>query len=278
MNNENKTREQLLEEIGTLHTRVADLEASQADLERANFSGSDLSDTDLSDAEHHLDRWLELGRHGEMEYMRRHGRKRTRPAELVPGTRRIISARMDYLPREPDPSEILKDPSAAFVSRYALGRDYHKLLRRRLQTLAQRIVSEAGPFGYRAFVDSAPVMEKAIAAKAGLGWIGQHCQLITRRFGSWIRLGTVFTDMAHPPGKPIERSFCGRCVRCVEACPADALKGKAWYPGLERKKILDVAACDRWKKENYFQFHQGHNCGICSAVCPYSLKVLKKQP
>ena len=118
---------------------------------------------------------------------------------------------------------------------------------------------------------------KTAATRAGLGWIGRHCQLITRKFGSWLRLGTVFTDMALPLGTPMEREFCGRCVRCVEACPANALTGKAWYPGLLREAILDAAACDRWKKENYFRYHQGHNCGICSAVCPYGQKVLKRQ-
>lgn len=118
---------------------------------------------------------------------------------------------------------------------------------------------------------------KTAATRAGLGWIGRHCQLITRHFGSWIRLGTVFTDMALSFAKPIERSFCGRCMRCVEACPAKALQGNAWYPGLAREKILDVLACDCWKKENYFKYHQGHNCGICSAVCPFGLKVLKRQ-
>ena len=117
---------------------------------------------------------------------------------------------------------------------------------------------------------------KTVATRAGLGWVGRHCQLITRRFGSWIRLGTVFTDIKLPCGPPIERSFCGRCKRCVEACPAKALKGKAWYPGLLREEILDVRACDQWKKEHYFRYHKGHNCGICSAVCPYGLKVLKK--
>jgi epoxyqueuosine reductase len=118
---------------------------------------------------------------------------------------------------------------------------------------------------------------KTAATRAGLGWVGRHCQLITRGFGSWIRLGTVFTDIELPPGTPIERNFCGRCKRCVEACPAKALKGKAWYPGLPREEILDVRACDQWKKEHYFQFHKGHNCGICSAVCPYGLKVIKKK-
>jgi epoxyqueuosine reductase QueG len=118
---------------------------------------------------------------------------------------------------------------------------------------------------------------KTAATRAGLGWIGRHCQLITRKFGSWVRLGTVFTDMELPSGSPVERSFCGRCMQCVEACPAGALTGNSWYPGLPREEILDVKICDRWKKENYFKFHKGHNCGICSAVCPYGLKVLKRQ-
>ena len=119
--------------------------------------------------------------------------------------------------------------------------------------------------------------QKTAATRAGLGWIGRHCQLITRKFGSWVRLGTVFTDMELPGGSPVERSYCGTCTRCVEACPAGALKGRAWVAGMPRAEILDVAACDRWKKENYYQYHNGHNCGICSAVCPYSLKVLNSK-
>jgi len=118
---------------------------------------------------------------------------------------------------------------------------------------------------------------KTAATRAGLGWIGRHCQLITRKYGSWIRLGTVFTDMAIPCGPPVKRSFCGCCLRCVEACPAKALKGNAWYPGLPREEILETKACDLWKKEHYFKYHKGHVCGICSAVCPYGLKVLKKK-
>jgi epoxyqueuosine reductase QueG len=117
---------------------------------------------------------------------------------------------------------------------------------------------------------------KTAATRAGLGWIGRHCQIITRPFGSWIRLGTVFTDIELACGTPIKKSFCGNCMICVEACPAKALKGNKWYPGLAREEILDVQACDRWKKEQYFQYHNGHNCGICSAVCPYGQRVLKK--
>jgi len=114
---------------------------------------------------------------------------------------------------------------------------------------------------------------KTAATRAGLGWVGRHCQLITRNFGSWVRLGTVFTDMQLScRRRPVERSYCGTCKRCVEACPAGALKGSAWVAGMPREEILDVTACDNWKKENYYQYHKGHNCGICSAVCPYSLK------
>lgn len=117
---------------------------------------------------------------------------------------------------------------------------------------------------------------KTAATRAGLGWVGRHCQLITPTFGSWVRLGTVFTDLELPYGPPIEREFCGKCMRCVEACPAKALTGNAWHPGLPREEILDVRACDQWKKEHYFQYHKGHNCGICTAVCPHGLKVLKR--
>ena len=119
---------------------------------------------------------------------------------------------------------------------------------------------------------------KTAATRAGLGWIGRHCQLITREFGPWIRLGTVFTDIELPCATPIEQNFCGRCTRCVEACPARALKGNVWYPGIPREELLDAQACDQWKKEHYFQYHKGHNCGICSAVCPYGLKGLKGKP
>ena len=117
---------------------------------------------------------------------------------------------------------------------------------------------------------------KTAATRAGLGWVGRHCQLITSSFGPWVRLGTVFTDVELPCGPPIERNFCGRCTRCVEACPAKALKGKAWHPGVPREEILDVQRCDQWKKEHYFQYDKGHVCGICSAVCPYRLRALKR--
>lgn len=118
---------------------------------------------------------------------------------------------------------------------------------------------------------------KSAATRAGIGWIGRHCQLITRPYGSWARLGTVFCDVPLPNGSPMERSYCGRCMRCVDACPANALTGKAWHAGLARKEILDVRSCDQWKKQHYFEYHNGHNCGICSAVCPYGLKFFKRR-
>jgi len=119
---------------------------------------------------------------------------------------------------------------------------------------------------------------KTAATLAGLGWIGRHCQLVTRTYGSWVRLGTVFTDMKIQCGPPKERNHCGTCKRCVEACPANALTGQGWYPDIPRKEILDVWKCDQWKKDHYFEFHKGHNCGICSAVCPYGTKILKLRP
>ena len=187
------------------------------------FQQVGICDTDLSGAEQRLAHWLDQDRHGEMEFMRRHGTKRTRPAALVPGTRRVISVRMDYLPAAAaDPTAILEAPAQAFVSRYALGRDYHKLMRRRLQQLAQRIELAVGEFGYRAFVDSAPVMEKALAEKAGVGWIGKHTNLLHRTAGSWFFLGELYTDLPLPVDRPVE-AHCGDCTACIECCPTRAI-------------------------------------------------------
>jgi len=175
---------------------------------------------------------------------------------------------------------IRQGPNRAYADEYAR-------VNQLINALARRLADELKDRGFQAYAlavsertDNVNIKgdfpHKTAATRAGLGWIGRHCQLITRKFGSWIRLGTVFTDMAVFSGTPLERSFCGRCMDCVEACPANALKGNEWYPGLQREKILDVAACDRWKKENYFEYHRGHNCGICSSVCPYGRKALKQ--
>jgi len=186
------------------------------------FQQVGIADTDLAQAEQHLQQWLARGFHGDMAWMARHGSKRTRPGELVPGTLRVISVRMDYLPDEPDPAALLQQPATAFISRYALGRDYHKVLRSRLQKLASRIQGEIGPFGYRAFVDSAPVMEKALAAKAGLGWIGKHSNLLSREAGSWFFLGELYTDLPLPADVPVS-DHCGACSACLDICPTQAI-------------------------------------------------------
>jgi epoxyqueuosine reductase len=186
------------------------------------FSAVGIADTELGVAEQHLKHWLDKGYHGEMDYMQRHGSKRTRPAELVPGTLRVISVRMDYRPDEPKPAPLLEDPAAAFISRYALGRDYHKVMRARLKKLAQRIEAKTGPFGYRAFVDSAPVMEKALAQKAGLGWIGKHSNLLARDAGSWFFLGELYTDLPLPVDTPVS-DHCGACRACIDICPTQAI-------------------------------------------------------
>ncbi|MCL7419566.1 MAG: tRNA epoxyqueuosine(34) reductase QueG [Methylobacter sp.] len=187
------------------------------------FQQVGITDTDLSEAEAHLQNWLANDFHGDMDYMQRHGVKRSRPAALQPGTVSVISVRMDYLP-EPAESlhKTLDDPYSAYISRYALGRDYHKMLRNRLQKLADRIQQHYGPFGYRAFVDSAPVLEKALAEKAGLGWIGKHSNLINRKAGSWFFLGEIYTDLPLP-ADATATSHCGSCSACMTVCPTQAI-------------------------------------------------------
>jgi epoxyqueuosine reductase len=182
-----------------------------------------VSEVTLSEDERHLERWLERGWHGGMHYMARHGRKRSRPDELVPGTLRVISARMNYRAREARAAAaVLADSGSGYISRYALGRDYHKVLRRILRQLAAAVAAHAGPHGYRVFVDSAPVLEKALARNAGLGWIGKHTNLIARDAGSWFFLGEVFTDLPLLPDTPAA-AHCGSCSACIPACPTGAI-------------------------------------------------------
>ena len=178
---------------------------------------------DVPEDEVRLLRWLEQGRHGAMDYMQRHGVRRSRPQELVPGTLRVISARMDYLPPDVRPAqEVLDDAELGYVSRYALGRDYHKVLRRRLATLAERIQAHSASAMHRVFVDSGPVLEKAFARNAGLGWIGKHTNVINRAAGSWFFLGEILTDLPLPIDAPAT-NHCGTCRACIDICPTQAI-------------------------------------------------------
>jgi len=187
------------------------------------FEAIGISDTDLSTEESHLLRWLSLGRHGTMDYMARHGTTRARPADLVPGTVRVITARMNYWPRAAAGADVtLADGQSAYIARYALGRDYHKVLRARLQQLADRIFEDVGSFGYRVFTDSAPVLEVALAAKSGLGWRGKHTLLLTRDMGSYFFLGEIYTNLPLPVTDPLP-GHCGTCTACIDACPTGAI-------------------------------------------------------
>jgi epoxyqueuosine reductase len=177
----------------------------------------------LGQDEAHLLDWLAQGQHGRMEYMARHGSKRSRPEELVPGTLRVVSVRMDYGTGDDAGAwKALEEGERAYVARYALGRDYHKVMRNRLQKLADRIAQAVGPFGHRVFVDSAPVLERALARDAGLGWIGKHSCLINRDAGSWFFLGEIFTDLPLPVDAPAS-AHCGTCTRCIQVCPTGAI-------------------------------------------------------
>ena len=186
------------------------------------FDGLGVASLDLSADEARLTDWLAAGFNGDMAYMARHGTKRSRPAELIPGTVSCLSVRMNYWPDAQDPVRTLADPQAAYVSRYALGRDYHKVLRARLQTLCERVRTVVGPFGYRVFTDSAPVLEKPLARNAGLGWLGKHTNLIDARSGSYFFLGEIYLDLPLPAGEPAS-AHCGTCAACIPACPTGAI-------------------------------------------------------
>ena len=235
------------------------------------FQRTGIGDTDLSGHEQHLLRWLEDGMHGEMDYMRRHGTKRSRPAELLPGTVRVISARMDYRTEAAAPAEDLLDqPELALVSRYALGRDYHKVLRKRLQKLADRIAGEIGPFGYRVFVDSAPVLEKALAEKAGLGWIGKHSNLLSREAGSWFFLGEIYTDLPLPADSPAA-NHCGDCDRCIQACPTGAIVAPYRVDARRCISYLTIELKGPIPEElRPLMGNRVFGCDDCQLVCPWN--------
>jgi len=204
------------------HDRAALAQRIKVLARELGFQRCGISGIELGNDEAHLRDWLAQGLYGSMEWMARHGDKRSRPQELIPGTLRVVSVGLDYGGDAEQAWANLADGERAYVARYALGRDYHKLMRQRLQHLADRIAEEIGPFGHRVFVDSAPVLERALARNAGLGWIGKHTCLIDKDGGSWFFLGEIYIDLPLPVDVPAS-AHCGTCVRCIEICPTRAI-------------------------------------------------------
>jgi len=254
---------------------LPDLAAAKRQLaSRARELGFDrigVAPIDIPQDEQHLLRWLDAGFHGEMDYMRRHGTMRSRPRELSPGTIRVVSARMDYWPAAArDAEAVLRDAESGYISRYALGRDYHKVLRGALARLAKDLAEEIGPFGYRVCVDSAPVLEKALARNAGLGWIGKHTNLISREAGSWFFLGEILTDLPLPEDEPAS-AHCGTCTACITACPTAAIVAPyrldarrcIAYLTIEHHSAIPVELRAAIGNRIY-------GCDDCQLVCPWN--------
>ena len=234
------------------------------------FQRVGITGIELAADEGRLANWLAAGFEGDMHYMRRHGLRRARPAEIVPGTLRVVSARMDYWPSARDAQAVLDDPTLGYVARYALGRDYHKLVRGRLAKLAARLADAVGAHGYRAFTDSGPVLEKALARNAGLGWIGKHTNLLDRRDGSWFFLGEVFTDLPLPVDKPV-KAHCGTCSACIEVCPTRAIV--APYSLDARRCISYLTIEHAGVIPEAFRTAIGnriYGCDDCQLVCPWN--------
>lgn len=233
------------------------------------FQQVGISHTDLSTAEAALHAWLDAGLHGEMGYMAQHGTKRSRPDELVPGTLSIISVRMDYLPPAAEPWAVLADGGLGYIARYALGRDYHKLVRARLQKLATRIQQAVGPYGYRVFSDSAPVLEKPIAAQAGLGWVGKHSNLLTRQ-GSWFFLGEIYTDLPLPADTAMS-AHCGRCTACIDICPTRAILAPYTVDARRCISYLTIELHGAIPEAlRPLMGNRIYGCDDCQLVCPWN--------
>ena len=232
------------------------------------FQAVGIADADLSAAEPRLLEWLGRGWHGEMEYMARHGTLRARPAELKPGTLRVISCRMDYL--NDVAQGISVDGEKANIARYARGRDYHKVLRDRLQKLCDRIAAEIGDFGYRVFTDSAPVMEVELAARAGIGWRGKHTLLLSRDAGSWFFLGEIYCDIPLPVDDP-EKNYCGTCERCIEVCPTQAIRAPYQLDARRCISYLTIEHKSAIPEElRPLIGNRVYGCDDCQLACPWN--------
>ncbi|WP_070963226.1 tRNA epoxyqueuosine(34) reductase QueG [Vibrio sonorensis] len=234
------------------------------------FQKAGICDVDLKEHEASLQKWLDAGYHGDMDWMARHGMMRARPDELLPGTVRVISVRMDYLPPEANFASNLSNPNQAYISRYSLGRDYHKLIRNQLKKLGQKIEQEVGKFGYRPFVDSAPILERPLAEKAGLGWTGKHSLILDKEAGSWFFLGELLIDLPLPIDKPLENA-CGKCSACISSCPTQAIVEEG---------VVDARRCISYLTIEYdgvipIEFRKAignriYGCDDCQLVCPWN--------
>ena len=257
------------------HPETIDLPRLREKIERwareLGFQSLGISSGQLTQAESHLLEWLDRGYHGTMTYMSRHGSARTRPHELLPGTVRIISVRMDYRPEDVvDSLAGLEDLRNGYVARYAVGRDYHRLMRRRLQRLADHIADAIGPFLYRAFTDSAPVMEKPLASHAGLGWIGKHTNLINKNAGSFFFIGELYTDLPLPVDGPVS-DHCGECSRCITACPTGAIVGPYQLDARRCISYLTIELKGSIPIELRASIgNRIFGCDDCQLVCPWN--------
>ena len=257
------------------HDEAIDLYALKRELaaraQALGFGALGVASIDIPEDERHLLSWLADGFHGEMDYMQRHGVMRSRPQQLAPGTVRVVSARMDYWPAAArDAHAVLEDGALGYVSRYALGRDYHKILRRALATLAQELQQRIGPFGYRVCVDSAPVLEKALAREAGLGWIGKHTNLIARDAGSWFFLGEILTDLPLPVDERAS-AHCGSCQACIPACPTGAIVAPYRLDARRCISYLTIEHHSAIPLELRAAIgNRIYGCDDCQLVCPWN--------
>ncbi|MFT5484988.1 MAG: epoxyqueuosine reductase [Halieaceae bacterium] len=251
-----------------LHALRHQIDSWASDL---GFQQVGVSASDLGDHERHLERWLQAGRHGEMHYMEKHGTRRSRPAELLPGTLRIISVRMDYLPDDTATHAVLETPEKAYIARYCLGRDYHKLMRKRLAKLAGKIEDSVGGGQYRAFVDSAPVLERAAAEQAGLGWIGKNTMMINSKAGSWFFLGEIYTDLPLPIEPEPDQLHCGSCTACLDICPTNAFVGPFELDARRCISYLTIESVEPIPLElRPLMGNRIFGCDDCQLVCPWN--------
>lgn len=235
------------------------------------FNDVKITDVDLTRHEQQLQKWLDAGYHGEMEYMAAHGMKRARPAELVPGTQRIISVRMDYLPPDASFAQDLQRDDIAYISRYALGRDYHKVIRNKLKKLGELICDEVGQFGFRPFVDSAPVLERQLAEKAGIGWTGKHSLVLNQQAGSWFFLGELFVDLPLPIDIETQQEQCGNCVACITMCPTGAIVEPYVIDARRCISYLTIELKDAIPEEfRPLMGNRIYGCDDCQLVCPWN--------